>query len=70
MWGVLLGFRGWEGGICSCVPTVLLVEIQLGSLVCMIHKNSLLLKQHNGNDAPQNYNCGSFFYYLQTAVTP
>ena len=23
-------------------------------VVCVIHKNSLLLNQHNGNDAPQN----------------
>ena len=25
------------------------------STVSVIHKNSLLLNQHNGNDAPQNY---------------
>jgi len=24
-------------------------------LYCVIHKNSLLLNQHNGDDAPQNY---------------
>ena len=24
-------------------------------LHCVIHKNSLLLNQHNGDDAPQNY---------------
>ena len=38
---------------CSCIPTVLLGEIQLCSTVCVIHKNSLLLNQHNGDDAPQ-----------------
>ena len=29
--------------------------IQLCSTVGVIHKNSLLLNQHNGHDAPQNY---------------
>ena len=39
---------------CSCIPTALLGEIQLCSTVCAIHNNSLLLNQHNGDDAPQN----------------
>ena len=38
---------------CSCSPSVLLDEIWLYSTVCVIHKNSLLLNQHNGDDAPQ-----------------
>ena len=37
---------------CSCSPSVLLDEIY--STVCVIHKNFLLLNQHNGDDAPQN----------------
>jgi len=36
---------------------VLLGEIQLCLIVCAINKNSLLLNQHNGGDAPQNYIC-------------
>ena len=28
---------------CNCIPAALLVEIQLCSTVCVIHKNSLLL---------------------------
>jgi len=31
---------------CSCIPTVLLGEIELCSTVCVIHRNSLLLNQH------------------------
>jgi len=35
---------------------VLLGEIYLCLTVCVIHKNSLLLSQNNGDDAPQNRN--------------
>jgi len=34
---------------CSCISTLLLGEIQLCLTVCVIHKNSLLLNQHNGD---------------------
>ena len=38
-------------------------------LYCVIHKNSLLLNQHNGDDAPQNdmfssYSMGSHIVYI------
>jgi len=53
---------------CSCIPTILLGEIYLCSTVCLIHKNSFLLNQHNGDDTPQHW--GFFFkvYSFRSAV--
>jgi len=53
-WGTILLFYSYRAETCSCIPTVLLDEIELCSTVCVIHKNSLLLNQHNGDDAPKN----------------
>jgi hypothetical protein len=45
--------------------TLLIGKIQLCLTVRVIHKNSLLLNRHNGDDAPEDRNESQGYFFFQ-----